>query len=391
MRYSKHHKTAEIAKLPRAMIAGGVAALVLVAAFLTLTAPKPSTRKVLPEFSLALPMQAVKAPAMTDTKPLRLVYRNSVVPGGVHSAAELAAVMRRDPIAAAHYANFNVAAAHLVQVEKSRMVHVSYRIGNQIYWTKNKVRLALGEALLSDGEHLIRARCGNRIADTVEGPVLLNEPAPEVLETAFVSAEDLIDQTVSMAALGGLPVQPGSFASPASSAADPAPARNFSFDRYGMPSLSSIGTLPGVTVLNPRGAPAQLVDGVVNTTPLPPADPVAPITPVTPVTPTTPVTPADPAAPTTPGTSAPAPQADPGTQPAPLDPVAPLFPVLDNLPGSTPASPEKPFIDPPVFTPAPVITTPAAADGAASVAEPGAAALAVLALAMLMTVRRRRR
>lgn len=380
MRYSKHHKTAEIAKLPRAMIAGGAAALLLVAAALTLTAPQPSMRKALPEFSMPAPVAPMRA-AQADDKPLRLVYRNSVVPGGVHSAAELAEVMQRDPIAAAHYTNFNLAKAHLVQVEQSRMVHVSYRIGNQIYWTKNKVRLALGEYLLSDGEHLIRARCGNRIADTVQGPVLINEPPPEVLETAFVSADDLIDKTVSMAAMGGLPAQPGVFgdAVPAPSTVAPAPA--FNWDRYGMPALVSIPTLPGVTVVGTRpGAPALLVDGVVAADPV--TTPVTtPVTPpvTTPVDTTAPVSkPADVATPANPITpSLPDAGGDPAT--APIDIKTPL-PAAD--------APGAPFIEAPTFTPAPAIVPVQAADGQAP--EPGSAVLALLALGMLFGARRLR-
>ncbi len=392
MRYTKYHKTAEVVRLPRAMLAGGAAALVLVASFLTLTAAPPSTRKALPDFSMPSAVQLARAPAATDDKPLRLVYRNSVVPGGVHSAEELAAVIKRDPIAAAHYANFNVAAAHLIRVEQSRMVHVSYRIGNQIYWTKNKVRLALGEYLLSDGEHLIRARCGNRIADVATGPVLPNEPAPEVLETAFVSADDLIDQTVSMAALNVMPAMPGAADNAASSVPATALAsRAFAFDPVSPPGLFGMPTLPGVTVVGGRSAPALLVDGVVDTTP------AAPVTdsPAKPVTdsPATPATPASPAAPAKPATGS-----DQIAQPA--TPSAPVIPVVDSpandpAPGDIktdapkPARPEAPFIEPPVFTPAPPIATLPAVK--VNLPEPDGAALAGLALAVLLTMRLRRR
>lgn len=383
MRYTKYHKTAEVARLPRAMLAGGAAALVLVATFLTLTAPQPSTRKALPEFSLPGPAQALRVPAAADDKPLRLVYRNSVVPGGVHSPAELAAVIARDPVAAAHYANFNLAAARLIRVEKSRMVHVSYRIGNQIYWTKNKVRLALGEYLLSDGEHLIRARCGNRIADSAEGPVLLNEPAPEVLETAFVSAADLIDETVSMAALDVMPAAPLS-SDPASRAvASALAARRFAFDTVGQGGPIGLATLPGVTVL---GRPAPAVPAV-------PGDGVVAIVPRTPSSPAAAATPATPASEGAADGSAPA--AAPPAQPA--APVVPVTdsPVKDPAPSDVKAEPPKspgpeaPFIEAPVFTPKPPIAVTPAVN--ASVPEPGGAALAGLALALLLGMRLRRR
>lgn len=383
MRYSKHNKTAEIAKLPRAMLVGGAAAIVAVAAFLTLTASAPSTRKVLPEFRLPTPPLMNSAPARADDKPLRLVYRNSVVPGGVHSAAELSAVIARDPVAAAHYADFKVAAAHLVQVEKSRMVHVSYRIGNQIYWTKNKVRLALGESLLSDGEHLIRARCGNRIADTIEGPVLLNEPPPEVLEMAFVSADDLIDQTVSMAALGGMPVLPGAGNATAASVLTAVPAAPPLAERFAPPALTAvpgIPALPGVTVLGARAAPAVLVDVPGSATP-----PAVPLT-------STPVLPTNTPLPLTPTITP--------TALTPVLPVTPLFPILETVavpvlpvdvatPLPPAAAPEAPFIEAPTFTPVPPLLV--NADATVTVPEPNAALLAVLALAMLALARRPRR
>lgn len=202
MSYRKYHKTAEVARLPRAVVAACVGAVMVAFAFLTYTPPQLSS-KAAPLFKPAAEA-ALASPAKTSDKPLRVVYRNSVVPGGVHSAAEVAAVMARDPVVAAHYAHINVGALRLVRVEKSRLVHVSYRIGNQIFWTKNTVRLTLGEMLLSDGEHLIRARCGNLLADSAQSPILLNEPPAEVLDTAFVSADELIDQEVHPVIMAGV-------------------------------------------------------------------------------------------------------------------------------------------------------------------------------------------
>jgi hypothetical protein len=72
---------------------------------------------------------------------------------------------------------------------------MSYRVGDRVYWTKEKVTLPQGEALLTDGRSLIRARCGNCISDTPQGPTSDAEPdavefdraiapAPGVLHTA---------------------------------------------------------------------------------------------------------------------------------------------------------------------------------------------------------------
>lgn len=176
---------------PRVLAGGAFAFVALVTAWVWPAAPEPERQ---PSTGIALASTNARSAAVSpQTRPSKVVYRNSVLPGGVGSPAELNSALARDPVAAAHYAGFNVAAARKVQVQRSRMAHVSYRIGDQIYWTKKPVRLALGETLLTDGEHLVRGRCGNRIADQPQAPVLLNEPAPEVLEMAFVSAEPLID------------------------------------------------------------------------------------------------------------------------------------------------------------------------------------------------------
>jgi hypothetical protein len=363
MRYTKLHKTAKVARLPRALLAGGASIIVMAAAAVVLTAPAPSTRKALPDFSLPLPDMLVRAPAQADNKPVRLVYRNSVVPGGVHSAAELAEVIARDPVAAAHYAGFDVSKAHVVRVEKSRLVHVSYRIGNQIFWTKNKVRLALGEALLSDGTHLIRARCGNLLADEAQAPVLLNEPAPEVLETAFVSAEDLIDQAVNMGDGGGGAAPPATLPNgPASAAVEPFHAQALAF----LADTGNLGiaTSSGVTVLSPRGGPANT-----------PAGDTGPVASPTVGKATVPDAPADPVEALLPG-------AKPGKGGI-NDPIE----VNTDVP--KPDSPEQPFIDPPVFTPTPALPSSPAAGAKAP--EPGSALLALLALLAVFGVRRLRR
>lgn len=395
MRYTKRHKTAEIARLPRSMIAGGALAVMLVGVYLTVTAGAPAARKPLPPFSLPeLARVAPVAADPADAKPVRLVYRNSVVPGGVHSAAELAAVIARDPIAAAHYANFNVAAAHIVRVEKSRLVHVSYRIGNQIYWTRKPVRLALGETLLSDGEHLIRTRCGNRLADDAQGPVLLNEPDAEVLETAFVSADDLIDQNVSMPVPAGASGQPVQLAGAAGTATVVAPtaldsrlAHQFALNSA-MPGLSP-WTSPVASVKPGRGSPALLVDSVANgggPANGPAAGEQAGASAPSGV-PAAPATPADP--PAAPGVNLPG-DLPAGNSPAQGGTAGPGKPGDVKIDPPTAGDPDMPFIDEPVFTPVkPGLST--TAETPAQVPEPGSLALAAMALSALLAARGLRR
>ena len=112
----------------------------------------------------------------------RPVFPFSVIPQGVNSAQELKAVLAHDPVAKAHYAGFSAATARVVRVDKPRAVHVSYRVGNRIYWTKNRMWLRRGETLISDGKNLARTRCGNRISGEAALPVLEHEPQMKMLD-----------------------------------------------------------------------------------------------------------------------------------------------------------------------------------------------------------------
>jgi len=120
----------------------------------------------------------------------RRVYPYSIVPGGLNGRAELVQAVMADKVVAAHYAGFDVHKASLRRVGKPRAVYVSYRKGEQVYWTSKKMMLAEGETLLSDGEHDIRARCGNRIADTPQLPVEVKGPSEQELDKPVEQAGD---------------------------------------------------------------------------------------------------------------------------------------------------------------------------------------------------------
>jgi hypothetical protein len=115
---------------------------------------------------------------------LRPLYPYSVVPGGVHSARELKDAVVHDAVVANHYANFNLAKAHIVRLKRNRTAYVSYRIGDRIYWTKKKLRLLKGERIITDGKHEARTRCGNQIAEAPSQPVSAQEPSEEAMEAA---------------------------------------------------------------------------------------------------------------------------------------------------------------------------------------------------------------
>ena len=92
---------------------------------------------------------------------------------------------------AAHYASFDVDKAVKMTVSKPRAVYVSYRKGDQVYWTARKLMLAEGETLLTDGRNEMRARCANRISDVPQLPVELNAPSAEELDSIVGVSMDL--------------------------------------------------------------------------------------------------------------------------------------------------------------------------------------------------------
>ena len=156
-----------------------------------------------PQLEQALLLSKAQTLAHPDA-PLA-VYRHSVIPGGVRQSSELTSALARDQFASVHYAKFDAANAYLVHVKAPRLVHVSYRMGDKIFWTKKKVRLPAGEALLTDGKTLVRARCGNRIADTPQATVSDKEPPPGELDMLVVPPRAPLNRTTESTNERGAP------------------------------------------------------------------------------------------------------------------------------------------------------------------------------------------
>jgi hypothetical protein len=112
----------------------------------------------------------------------RPVFSLSVVPGGVYTLAELRTVIARDPIVAAHYRGMDVDAMRIETLTAGKSAYVSYRRGDQTYWTRNRVWLKAGETVLTDGKTTIRARCGNCVSDVKPSRVAAVEPAHDELD-----------------------------------------------------------------------------------------------------------------------------------------------------------------------------------------------------------------
>ena len=130
-----------------------------------------------------------KVPALIRS--LRPNYPYSVIAGGAYSTAELRYANQSDAVVRAHYATFNLKSAHIVQLTGDRFQYASYRIKDQIYWTRKKLRIHKGEYLLTDGAAFARTRCGNRLSDTPQLPVAPQEPAATLLSIPPIRPEML--------------------------------------------------------------------------------------------------------------------------------------------------------------------------------------------------------
>lgn len=141
----------------------------------------------------------------------RSVYPYSVIAGGAQSPQELREAVATDPVVAQHYADFDITNARRVTLDAPKLAYVSYRIGNKVFWTKHKLALRKGEAMLSDGTNMARTRCGNRISVLPVRPNAPAEPTSSELEgpefPAIVSSPYLAAYSAPEPALFPGPIQ----------------------------------------------------------------------------------------------------------------------------------------------------------------------------------------
>jgi hypothetical protein len=186
----------------------------------------------------------------------RAVYPYSVIPGGVESAAELRNSVTRDPVIAKHYEDFYIERARVVRLSEDRPLYVSYRLGNNVFWSKKRFMLRKGETVITDGEHMARTRCGNRLAEAPTGPVMAAEPELEAAPPEEGQA------LVGGPALAGAPFAPGEIP------LTPTPTSAIS-PGSGFPGGGIIGS-PGIPIAG-------------GGTPCSPSTPVTPIIPPPPI------------------------------------------------------------------------------------------------------------
>jgi hypothetical protein len=175
--------------LPLFLVCAGVCLLAFV-----YTNGTRNTARVTPP---ADPVQKFAPAPVEDPPPageVRAVYPYSIIPGGVQSAEELIAHVATDKVVADHYSDFKVSRTRIVNAEETRMMHVSYRMNDKVYWTKKKVKIPEGELLVADGDCEARARCGNRVSAAPQEPVSEEEPMMETFD--FPQLARLIPPTI---------------------------------------------------------------------------------------------------------------------------------------------------------------------------------------------------
>lgn len=111
----------------------------------------------------------------------RVVFPYSIIPGGAESMQELRQAVTMDPVVARHYSDFDLARIRRITLSVPQSMYVSYRIGNDVFWTKHKLTLPKGETMLTDGHVMARTRCGNRVSAIPSKPNSLVEPTAEEL------------------------------------------------------------------------------------------------------------------------------------------------------------------------------------------------------------------
>lgn len=217
-----------------------------------------------------------------------------------------------------------------------KLMYVSYRRGDQVYWTRRAMRIPAGERVLSNGRDCIRGRCGNRLSETPRTPTVGEsdrEPLPGTLVTPSVRNQ-VLDELVPPLIATVFPAMPLPYTP-------------------GLPGyLETVPVAPASSTLTPPGGGSGVSPGPppmsMGGGPIPPAFPLTPPAGVTPVTPPlTPVFPpiVPPAVPVGPPMNLP-PAVLPPSGPAP-GPIVPVVPPVSP----TPATPTIPIPSP--VTPGP--------------------------------------
>jgi hypothetical protein len=215
-----------------------------------------STKELLTTAQVATAPIWPLSPAVEHFEKERVVFPYSIIPGGAESLQELRQAVTMDPVVARHYSDFDLAEVRRITLSSPQSMYVSYRIGNDVFWTKYKVTLPKGETILTDGRVMARTRCGNRISALPRKPNALVEPTAEELNDPIFGPSVSTPYLVAYSApLGPFPsgseIQPAGSSTPSS--IPTAVVSFFPLPGGGGGSGSSLTTPPPI-VTNP-GAP----------------------------------------------------------------------------------------------------------------------------------------
>ena len=138
-----------------------------------------------PENPAANETPAIVAPArvVKIVEEKRKVYPYSIVPGGARTLEEAKRAMS-DPAVRDHYGAVNLKNLKQVTLDADISGYVSYRFGDKIYWTSNKLHLKAGETVYTDGKNIVRGRCLNCYSTHPMMPTRPHEPAEAIMDTS---------------------------------------------------------------------------------------------------------------------------------------------------------------------------------------------------------------
>ncbi len=125
------------------------------------------------------------ASSAAATSARRLVYPYSVIPGGVRTPQDLHEASEHDRVVARHFAGFDFQRAKVVELDQAKLVYLSYRIHDKVFWTRKQIRLRKGEKLITDGKITARTRCANQVSVLPQHAVSPEEPLAQEFEDPF--------------------------------------------------------------------------------------------------------------------------------------------------------------------------------------------------------------
>jgi len=152
--------------------------------------------------SESLARLAAKSVSTPLSLPNRVVYPYSVVPGGVQTGEDLRRVSDHDRVVGNHFMGFDFRHARIIELDQPKLVYLSYRVGDRVYWTGKRISLHKGERLITDGKTTARTRCANQVSESPQPEVLPAEPPAAKFEEPFFGTPGQIPFPGDFNALG---------------------------------------------------------------------------------------------------------------------------------------------------------------------------------------------